>query len=78
MKIAKIHDLELKMQMFDKIKVYDKKLSILKKDMKHLHEWSLKLKVNSLDMVEFAQLSYCFFAGQSSKDRRDLQEKFMT
>ncbi|XP_044763198.1 uncharacterized protein LOC123320092 [Coccinella septempunctata] len=52
MKIAKIHDLELKMQMFDKIKIYDRKLSVLKKDMKQLHEWSLKLKARAQKIEE--------------------------
>ncbi|KAK9876035.1 hypothetical protein WA026_011149 [Henosepilachna vigintioctopunctata] len=44
LKISKVHDLHLKMEMFDKIKLYEKKLSLLKKDMKQLHDWSVKLK----------------------------------
>ncbi|XP_045467161.1 uncharacterized protein LOC123675727 [Harmonia axyridis] len=52
MKIAKIHDLELKMQIFDKMRIYEKKLSTLKKDMKHLHEWSIKLKARAQKIEE--------------------------
>lgn len=62
MKLAKIHDLELKMKMFDKIKLYDKKLSLLKKDMKNLHEWSLKLKVKYKNMPELFDERYCLQA----------------
>lgn len=44
LKLSAVDELNLKTEMFNKIKLYQNKLAIIKKDIKQLHENSVKLK----------------------------------